>query len=79
MGGQQSGLNTSKDDLVFVKHEEGEDDADTIARLVANSGGGKSFRVCDINRLKRFIVLGSETNTYYRLVSGFDENDSKLF
>merc|ERR1712013_137324 len=65
MGGQQSGLNTSKDDLVFVKHEEGEDDEDTIARLVANSGGGKSFQVCDINRLKRFIVLGSETNTYY--------------
>jgi 60 kDa SS-A/Ro ribonucleoprotein len=34
-------------------------------RQVKNAAGGYSFKVCDMNRLRRFIVLGSEHNTYY--------------
>lgn len=34
-------------------------------RQVKNRADGFSFKVCDLNRLKRFIVLGSEHNTYY--------------
>ena len=34
-------------------------------RQVMNDAGGFSFEVCDMNRLRRYIVLGSETNTYY--------------
>lgn len=33
-------------------------------RQVQNADGGWSFKICDINRLKRYCVLGAETSTY---------------
>merc|ERR1712164_104547 len=38
---------------------------DINGRLIPNSGGGFSFKLCDMNRLRRFIILGSENNSYY--------------
>ena len=32
---------------------------------VINSAGGYSFQVCDMTRLRRFLVLGSENGSYY--------------
>merc|ERR1712036_111604 len=37
----------------------------TYAKQVRNNNNGYSFQVCDMERLRRFIVLGSEFNTYY--------------
>ncbi|XP_057299954.1 RNA-binding protein RO60-like [Hydractinia symbiolongicarpus] len=34
-------------------------------RQVMNSAGGYSFQVCDFMKLKRFLVIGSESGTYY--------------
>lgn len=36
-----------------------------VERQVENAAGGYSFAVCDVNRLKRYLILGSEKNAYY--------------
>ena len=40
-------------------------DARGAPRTVANSAGGQAFAVNDAERLRRFLVLGSDEGTYY--------------
>jgi len=39
--------------------------SEALAGQVPNSAGGFSFQVDDWTRLERFLILGSEGNTYY--------------
>ncbi len=34
-------------------------------RQVENSAGGMVYKLSDIDRLKRFLILGSDSNTFY--------------
>lgn len=47
-------------------------------RQVANNGGGFSYAVDDSVRLERFLILGSEGNTYYQSAGALTRENAKV-
>ena len=50
-----------------VSSEEDISQLEALDDQILNNAGGYSFQVCDMVKLKRFIVLGSETGSYYSI------------